>query len=189
MFNRKFSSNIRRRKRMIKSTIILLVVFLSIGYSAFSSNLGINGTLNVSKYDQTLYGVLEKAVSKGYAQEYTGEHHDSFTEEPSQKIYHWLDNSVNTLTIQSKDNVIFADHCWQMIRTTDTGGVKMVYNGEAEDGKCLNTRGNHVGYATGTTQDLASNYWYGTDYCGITGLNFLYRYNAGKHAVFVSIDH
>ena len=40
----------------------------------------------------------------------------------------------------------------------------MIYNGEAEDGKCLNTRGSHVGYAARTTQNLTSNYWYGTDY-------------------------
>ena len=25
-----------------------------------------------------------------------------------------------------------------MIRTTDTGGVKIIYNGEVEDNKCLN---------------------------------------------------
>ena len=52
MFNRKFSSNIRLRKRMITSLIILLVVFLSAGYAAFTTNLGINGTLNVSKYKE-----------------------------------------------------------------------------------------------------------------------------------------
>ena len=28
------------------------------------------------------------------------------------------------------NNVYFAGKCWQMVRTTDTGGVKMIYNGE-----------------------------------------------------------
>ena len=50
MFNRKFSSNVRRKKRMIISSMILLVVFLGLGYSVFTTNLDINGTLNVSKY-------------------------------------------------------------------------------------------------------------------------------------------
>ena len=27
------------------------------------------------------------------------------------------------------NNVIFGDYCWQMVRTTDTGGIKMIYNG------------------------------------------------------------
>ncbi|MBR2678103.1 MAG: hypothetical protein IKE63_01675 [Bacilli bacterium] len=165
MFSKKFSSNIRKRKRMITAMVILLVVCLGIGYSAFTTNLGINGTLNVSKYDQTLYGVLEKAVSKGYALEYTGEHHDSFTVEPTKKIYHWwANNDTDGTAIQDKNNVIFANHCWQMIRTTDTGGVKMVYNGEAENNQCLNTRGNHVGYGSSTTTQLLPTYYYGTSY-------------------------
>ena len=42
-------------------------------------------------------------------------------------------------------NIIFGGFCWQMIRTTETGGIKMLYNGEPEEGKCLNTRGDHKG--------------------------------------------
>ena len=170
MFGKKFSSNIRRKKRMIISSIILLVVFLGIGYSAFTTNLGINGTLKVDKYDHTLYGVLEKAVKVGtYAKEYTGNHQDSMAGVGTQKIYHWYataGTSGNTLAneILDKNNVIFADHCWQMIRTTDTGGVKMIYNGESENGQCLNTRGNHIGYASRTTQSMSTTYYYGTSY-------------------------
>ena len=169
MFGKKFSSNIRRKKRMMISTIILLVVCLGIGYSAFTTDLSIGGTLNVKKYDHTLYGVLEKAVSQGYAKEYTGEHHDSFTSEPSKKIYHWYapeTTAGNNLAneILDKNNVIFAGHCWQMVRTTDTGGVKMVYNGEPENNQCLNTRGNHVGYSNRTYQSMSTTYYYGTSY-------------------------
>ena len=170
MFNRKFSSNIRRKKRMITSTIILLVVFLSVGYAAFTTDLSIGGTLNVSKYDQTLYGVLEKAAKKGiYAREYTGAHQDSMAGVGTKKIYHWYapdTTAGDTLAneILDKNNVIFADHCWQMIRTTDTGGVKLIYNGEPENNQCLNTRGNHVGYASRTTQSMSTTYYYGTSY-------------------------
>ena len=116
-----------------------------------------------SKY---LYDVLKDEVeSGGLAREYTGEHHDSFTEEPSHKIYHWYaENNNEGNQVLEKNNVIFANHCWQMIRTTDTGGVKMIYNGEVENNQCLDTRGTHVGYASRTSQNLASNYWYGTDY-------------------------
>ncbi|MBR2678082.1 MAG: MucBP domain-containing protein [Bacilli bacterium] len=170
MFSRKFSSSIRRKKRMIISSIILLVVCLSTGYAAFTTNLGINGTLEVSKYDHTLYGVLEKAAKKGiYAKEYTGEHQDSMSGAGTEKIYHWyapLGTAGDTLAteILDKNNVIFAGQCWQMIRTTDTGGVKMIYNGEPENGQCLNTRGNHVGYSSRTTQSMSPTYYYGTSY-------------------------
>ena len=116
----------------------------------------------------TLYGVLKDAAKEGtYAKEYTGAHKDSFTQNPSKKIYHWYaDNDTEGTAILDKNNVIFAGQCWQMIRTTDTGGVKMIYNGEAENNQCLSTRGTHVGYDSLNTssQNLANNYWYGTDY-------------------------
>ena len=115
---------------------------------------------------QYLYDVLKKeAESNGLAREYTGDHHDSFTEEPSQKIYHWYaSNNTQGTEVQNKNNVLFGGHCWQMIRTTDTGGVKMIYNGETENNQCLSTRSNHVGYSSSTSQSLSDNYWYGTDY-------------------------
>jgi len=115
----------------------------------------------------TLYEVLEtEALKNGLAREYTGSHQDSMDASKStQKIYYYYgSNNTNGTAILDKNNVLFAGQCWQMIRTTDTGGVKMIYNGEAEDGKCLNTRGTHVGYASRTSTSLASSYWYGTDY-------------------------
>ncbi len=51
MFNRKFSSNIRRKKRMITCALITIIFGLGIGYAAFSTNLGISGDLGVSKYN------------------------------------------------------------------------------------------------------------------------------------------
>ena len=87
-----------------------------------------------------LYDVLkDEAENNGLAREYTGEHHDSFTEEPSKKIYHWYaENDEEGNQVLEKNNVIFGDHCWQMIRTTDTGGVKLIYNGIPNEGKCNN---------------------------------------------------
>lgn len=115
----------------------------------------------------TLYKVLQNEAATGtYAKEYTGNHQDSMDASKStQKIYYYYgSNAKNGTAILDKNNVLFAGQCWQMIRTTDTGGVKMIYNGEAVDNQCLSTRGTHVGYASRTSQNLASNYWYGTDY-------------------------
>ena len=154
-------------KRLVLNIILVLFMFLSIGYSTLSTNLNINGNLNVKKYvEPTLYNVLkEEAETGGLARKYTGNHHDSFTEEPSKDIYHWYAaTDTQGAQILDKNNVIFAGQCFQMIRTTDTGGVKMIYNGEAENNQCLNTRGTHVGYASRTSTSLASQYWYGTDY-------------------------
>ena len=164
---KKFIVKNHRKKKIIFCIIFILLFSIGIGYSVISTNLSINGSIDISKYDdKTLYGVLRlETLNNGLAKEYTGSHHDSFIEEPSKKIYHWYaENSEDGTEVQNKNNVIFAEHCWQMIRTTDTGGVKMIYNGEAENNQCLNTRGTHVGYAPRTSQNLASNYWYGTDF-------------------------
>ena len=38
------------------------------------------------------------------------------------------------------NNVLFANICWKIVRTTDTGGIKLIYNGlPALDGSCNNT--------------------------------------------------
>lgn len=71
------------------------------------------------------------------------------------------------------NNVIFGDYCWKMVRTTETGGVKMIYNGvPAEDGSCDNT-GTASQIGTSSFNDAVSNgyaspvyvgYMYGTVY-------------------------
>ena len=44
------------------------------------------------------------------------------TENDSYPIYYYRGNVTN-------NNVVFGDHCWKMVRTTETGGVKLIYNG------------------------------------------------------------
>jgi len=156
----------KRKRFLIANAFLALFLFLGIGYSALSTNLNILGSITIKeRLKPTLYNVLKKATQDGYAREYIGEHHDSFTKEPTHKIYQWYGNNTDqALEINNKNNVLFADHCWQIMRTTDTGGTKMIYNGEAEDGKCQNNRNNHVGYSKRITKSLSESYFYGTSY-------------------------
>ena len=119
----------------------------------------------------TLYNVIkyEAMSSSGLAKEYTGNHQDSMTGIGNKKIYYYhadTDEEGKTIT-NSKNNVLFAGKCWQMIRTTDTGGVKMIYNGvPGDDGNCLEpgiTPG-YIGTTTATIDDISNEYYYGTDY-------------------------
>ena len=92
----------------------------------------------------SLYNVLKGEATTGtYAKEYTGPHQDTMAGAGTKKIYHWwaADTYLNPLVndIQDKNNVIFAGFCWKMIRTTDTGGVKILYNGEPNNGQCNNS--------------------------------------------------
>ena len=156
------------KKRFYLYSILVLLLFIGTGYSLLSVNLSITGNVGVNRYvAPTLYNVLRSAVESGdYARQFSGVHNDSIdTTKSTEKIYYWYaSNDSEGTAITNKNNVIFANHCWQMIRTTDTGGVKMIYNGEPENNQCLNTRGSHVGYAKETIGTLYTSYYYGTSY-------------------------
>ena len=59
---------------------------------------------------------------------------------------------------------MLGNQCWQIVRTTDTGGVKLIYNGEAENNQCMSSRATHVGYAAREVQTMTGNFYYGTNY-------------------------
>lgn len=115
----------------------------------------------------TLYGVLRDEVSNGgVAKEYTGKHQDSVDGSGSSKIYYYTaSNDTDGTTVLSKNNVVFAGMCWQMIRTTDTGDVRMIYNGEVDsnDG-CGTDRKNHTNYSGIEEITLNAKHKYSTDY-------------------------
>ena len=37
------------------------------------------------------------------------------------------------------NHLIFANYCWRIVRTTETGGVKLIYDGVPSNGQCNNT--------------------------------------------------
>ena len=71
-------------------------------------------------------------------------------------------------------NIIFGGYCWQMIRTTETGGIKMIYNGEPDNnGGCGSSRPNHKGVIQTDydDQNLSSSYLYGSSFTYDTSTN------------------
>ena len=79
----------------------------------------------------------------------------------SNPIYYYRGNVTN-------NNVLFADLCWKIVRTTSTGGVKLIYNGEPTNGTCDNT-GEDSQYGTSAfnssyTSPADVGYMYGTRY-------------------------
>ena len=129
-----------------------------------------------------LYQVVKRDVTNGYANEYTDITKDSLDGHGHQKVYYYngdvRDNDTNSETYnETMNNVIFAGFCWQMVRTTDTGGVKLIYNGRPVDNKCMNDqfdasgkiksgRENQLGIISNAkvSSNLADNYAYGTSY-------------------------
>ena len=115
-------------------------VYINATWSKQSINKSMDGTIHEKT---TLYKVLENEANtrNGKAKTYTGEHADAYDKSGSKNIYYWYgSNDANANAILDKFNVIFGGFCWQMLRTTDTGGVKMIYNGIPDSsGTCNNT--------------------------------------------------
>ena len=51
---------------------------------------------------------------------------------------------MNGVYLQNtNNNVIFGNYCWKIVRTTNTGGIKLIYNGvPSSDGSCNNDGSN-----------------------------------------------
>ena len=87
----------------------------------------------------------------------------SGTENNQYPIYYYRGAVTN-------NNVLFANFCWKIVRTTDTGGVKLIYNGSPTDGKCTNTTGAATQLASTSTFNASAlsptyvGYMYGTVY-------------------------
>ncbi len=63
-------------------------------------------------------------------------------------------------------NVLFAGYCWQVVRTTDNGGVRLIYNGVAVNNKCETTRTATKGIngTNGTTENMSAATLFGRSY-------------------------
>ena len=82
------------------------------------------------KEDTSLYGTIKKRAKTDttYLALYTGEGADTY----ANPVYYYKGNVQN-------NNVLFGGFCWKIVRTTETGGVKIVYNGVQKNGSCNNT--------------------------------------------------
>ena len=138
-----------------------------------SDDIDLNLTLSItynqsneSEFDTNALVQQLKTENSTCFTKYTGE----VTDQPGQTI-----NASNVYFNKCADkrNIIFNNMCWQMIRTTETDGIKMVYNGDVVDGKCESTRGTHKGIVQSnyTDQTLSLSYLYGSSFTYDTSTN------------------
>ena len=79
---------------------------------------------------EILYKTIQKKYNEGntFVKLYDGEGSDTYTN----PVYYY-NGAVED------NNVLFGGFCWKIVRTTDTGGVKLIYNGVQTNGSCNNT--------------------------------------------------
>ena len=139
------------------------------------TSVGISKSMDGTIYEkETLWKRIEKdAQNNRYgAKVYTGEE----TADYENPIYYYTDKTNN--------NVIFGNFCWQIVRTTETGGIKLVYNGTIKDGGCDNS---------GTEQQLADKSVFNNKtvnnknlYASPAGVGYMYNTEAADNYVYKS---
>ena len=119
-----------KRKMVIGLILLTMLLPLTI-YAAEKLQISINNKIHIK-------------VSKPLSEMLINEHSDDFikynglvTDEVGKTV-----QSTNVYFAKSQDNnnIIVGDYCWQIFRTTEQGGLKIIYNGVAVDGTCPSGR-------------------------------------------------
>lgn len=160
----------------IMGILLVFIIVISSSYAYFRPTIQGNDTAKTITLSSKkipphpLFGVLEDLADEGtYAATYTGDSNDTYGVTGTKKI-HYIKTTTEGDTTQAnnllnKINVKFAGFCWQLLRTTDTGGVKLIYNGEPDSNgycKAQNTADTHLGIVgtAGTSDTVTGSYMY-----------------------------
>ena len=154
---------IKRKNKYTKYIVLMLTVLLiPTVYAICTCEIEVESTIEIEKKPKLLDTIANIAKEDNSClTKYEGQVTDQVGQTvTAQNVY--FDNC------EEQRNVIFGGFCWQVIRTTETGGIKMIYNGEPDqDGKCLNTRASHKGIVQsgdGVSQAIDSSYLYGDSF-------------------------
>jgi hypothetical protein len=124
--------------------ILVLVCYIGIGYSIIQSKINVSGKATIAAYsnmslalDWTSDAVIDSSIDFSHvSSELNGRglYIMSGTQNDSHPIYYYRGDVSN-------NNVLYADTCWKIVRTTNKGGTKLLYNGLPTNGECDNTGG------------------------------------------------
>ncbi len=129
--------------------------------STFKATLGIDTELGVNLYNMIKENASNETIDFSVRSGTSGTNgiYTTTATEGNVPVYYYRGNVDN--------NIIFNDICWKIVRTTETGGVKLIYNGTPTDGQCLATIGEttQIGtsaFNTNYNDNAYVGYMYGT---------------------------
>lgn len=130
------NTRLRRRasvnnKYLLISVVIILLTVMSLGFAYIERRLSINGnvSLDVKKKIEPISNLFSSAQSDKGIVDFSKTSVDNgtngvymldSTKNDSYPIYYYR-GAVN-------NNIIFAGFCWKIVRTTETGGTKLIYH-------------------------------------------------------------
>ena len=94
-----------------------------------SIKVNVTGDFQEKKVPEPLYDVVktgatsDEGISNLYAKEGVGKFLRNTTASDTYPVYYYRGEVTD-------NNAIFANKCWKIVRTTETGGTKLIYNGE-----------------------------------------------------------
>ncbi len=182
--------------------ITICILSSSIAYSALNASVKITGDVVIEKAKLPLYDEIKKNavmdnIKSNFVSSSTGinfkvissntngkgVYERKGTENQQYPIYYYRGAVDN-------NNVIFAKYCWKIVRTTETGGIKLIFNGTPSSSNTCNNTGEasllytmsfnssynspaYVGYKYGTVYPINSEtnidsplYGYNVNYSG-----------------------
>ena len=192
-------------------TIIVLIISGVVGYSYINSDLNYYAEITAKKptcsqtnlYDRlscmaTLDSIQSKYVSNNYGVNFSSVSSDT----NGKGLYTFSDSSKDEYPVQyyrgevDNNNVKFAGFCWKIVRTTETGGTKLIYNGTPDgNGHCTATEDATQLSATNTFNTIGNSlayvgYMYGKvyEYNEEEKILSVYNYSFGSSFTFTDVD-
>lgn len=138
----------RSKNKIIILTLISLFFLLGIGYAYLSTELNMNAKVSVKKdcsgitnlYDKMACLSVPDNIKSEFVSSNTGINFSSNSSDTNGKgIYQAVKLEGENTPIYyyrgdvKNNNVIFANSCWKIVRTTATKGVKLIYNGKIKE--------------------------------------------------------
>lgn len=147
--------------------------------TAFRGQLRVEG---IQEANEKLYRMIAKYAvpddeKSTYVTASTGVDFKSISSDTNGKgIYTFASTKNNKYPVHyyrgdvANNNIKFAGFCWKIVRTTETGGTKIIYNGKPDsNGNCTNTTGTSTHIGTSKFNESSSSpadigYMYGIKY-------------------------
>lgn len=110
------------------------------GTSSNNPNLPIDYGYDDGNANNTLFYKIKSSADK-----YTRIDFSKTSEQDNTKGIYTTTNTENNVPVYyyrgavDNNHVLFANFCWKIVRTTETGGVKLIYDGKPTNGQCNNT--------------------------------------------------
>ncbi len=134
--------------------IIVCILSSSIAYSALNASVTITGDVVIEKpkgpplYDEIKKNAVMDNIKSTFVSSDTGINFAEISSDTNGKgVYERKGTENQQYPIYyyrgevDNNNVIFANYCWKIVRTTETGGVKLIFNGTPSSSNTCNNTG------------------------------------------------